>query len=446
MPKKNELVTQAEELAADVRAWLRELRRHHASGDLMKLDEAMGKKRGYCATLLRDPTPHEISTGVRRRLGVEEVFQLLLALGIDPREKFRGPFGFDLDLYLGRLERQKKHQVRTLEQRLTKTRRLEASLEELGRMAEEVERLRLTKPRRGKAQAFKVLATLAEWPGSEAKARVECEAWGALAGLQRLTATFSAAAYCLRKGLVVSRAWALNAPTARLLRRCCYLVADQGDIQEAVTCAEKARHLYAGELDFQGLAQTLIDSGIMLRRLGRRDAAIEALSRSLSLVPDMAWFDKLCALQTMGLAYADSGDHERASSCLDQLRETIPEDAPGDVIAASYVLEGEIALVNKDPELAEKCFRNVINILTKGSNLPQLVVMALRLSDILLRNGKLEEVQIVAKQMLSLPAQFSHNRLLYGCLNEFLAAVFSGELTTAVLRKLCAKMRGSASS
>jgi tetratricopeptide (TPR) repeat protein len=436
------LAAEVEEILDEVRDRLRQLRENRARkrGRPREIDVALGRKVGYCSTLLKEgaPPPGE----KRPTLFLGEVVALLLELGMDPRQTLSGLFEFDLELYLLELAHQNVRQVDWLKERRRDAAPLEAGLGELAEMAEEMEQLRLSDPPAGKVKGFAVLATLDCLEASEERARVECEAWGALAGLQRMTATFSSGAYCLLQGLEVAKKWKLVECEAKLLRRCCYLLGNQGDYEKAVSCANAARELYFRELDIQGIGRSLVDTAIMLRRCGNHGAALRAHKLALGVLSKESWLERSCAYQSMGLAYVESEDIDQARACLAEMKTELAGFSSVHIEISMLSLEGEIALKQDDLRLAEKSFRRITDVLLNGSNAPRLVLGSIRLAQTLLSRRKLEELRALVGEMMPLPVRFKHNKLVFAAINEFLIAGVAGDLSEDVVNNIYLQLGG----
>ncbi len=422
-----ERAAEVEELVEAVRDYLREHRevRARARGRRPEIDRALGRKVGYCATLLREsPPPDQRGT----KLVLPEMFALLLELGIDPRRVMSGFWGFDLELYLLKLKEQGQRQVDWLKKRRGKAKPLKASLEELAANAEEMEQLRLSNPRAGKKKGFAALATLDQLEESEERARVECETWGALAGLQRMTATFSSGAACLLYGLRVARRWGLVECEAKLLRRCCYLIGDQGDYEKAIKCAERSAALYAKEADLAGIGRAMLDRGIMLDKMGDYKCAVEFYKKSLAMLGDEGGALKLSVYQCIAIAYLQLDDRRRCHDLVEKMRGMFSNLEP-EQEAAILWLEGELALKERDYSMAEDKLQESRSIYVRGDNGLNEALVCIRLAKALLLGGKQGHLQEIAPQMLALPSKLRHNKLVRASFDEFLCLVVSGELT-----------------
>jgi tetratricopeptide (TPR) repeat protein len=424
-------------------------RASHGFGAAAVIDRRLGKCEGYLSRVLRGELGLHIDT----------LFQALEALGADPADFFGRAVGVRArpERLLRRLDRR----IRRLPASVLRVQRfVTGELEEEpppewkvlapGKLRNRLERLeerRFIDPRLVMEPAEELLVdTLrrAEHEGLE-EARESgtlellCGVLGLRASLYRVEAKFDLAARCLRIALELSLRDRLHRVRPDLLQKTCYLFADQGEYQLAIELASQACEGFLLINDLPGVGKALASRAIMHKYLGDSAAAVQSYEASLSYLPEKAWQSRVAAYQGLAWIHLDRGETAHAEFLVGRA-EDIMRIKDGPNWGKLIWLRGEIALRQGDAERAEEIFRSVRERFGELGDPFELALISLRLARALLHSGKVEEVQRIASEMITLLRPLQENKVAAAAIQEFTRAALTGQLTSDLLDRAGAEI------
>jgi len=425
-------------------------RASHGFGAAAAIDRRLGKSEGYLSRVLRGELGLHLGT----------LFQALEALGADPADFFGRAVG--VRARPERLLRRFDRRIRRLPASVLRVQRfVTGELEEEspppgwkllapGKLRNRLERLeerRFIDPRPVMEPAEELLVdTLrrAEHEGLE-EARESgtlellCGVLGLRASLYRAEAKFDLAARCLRIALELSLRDRLHRVRPELLQRTCSLFADQNEYELAVELASQACEGFLLLHDLSGVGKALVSRAIMHKYLGDSAAAVQAYEAALEYLSENARHYRVAAYQGLAWIHLDRGEMAHAEFLVGRAEDVMRiKDGPnwGKLIW----LRGEIALRQGDAERAEEIFRSVRERFGELGNPFDLALISLRLARALLHSGKVEEVQRIASEMITLLHPLQGNKFAAAAIQEFTRAALTGQLNSDLLDRAGAEI------
>ncbi len=426
---------------------LDEVRRGHGWGRVGWLDRRLGNSPGYVARLLAG----------KPAMRLEQLFEILNLLEFEPGEFFAWVFGtryrFQPERYLKVLAR-KKERTELLKQidRIidasvllqateSESSNSEAELRELTTDLSRLEEFRFTDPTVARAESIDILkAVLNLTENSENSLQIICDALLLLGAIEIALRNYSPAAAYLARALRLAKKENYLQREARALQRCCYLLGTQGEYDIALNFVEQAMHKYIFLGDLPGIGKCLVDQGMMLRRANRPQQTIPCYEAALKYLPKEAWQYRVALHQSLGLAYIDLGEVDKAEQCA-EVAAREHQTKHGLNWWKIFWLRGEVALRRDDLLYAETAFRKVLAASAAQENCIDVALITLRLSLVLLMAGRIDEMLELASDMVQqLETLKKESKIAAQAVNDFIKLALVGKVTEDFLDRAYKQM------
>jgi tetratricopeptide (TPR) repeat protein len=238
--------------------------------------------------------------------------------------------------------------------------------------------------------------------GSLALADLRARSWAELGNAFRVADDLLAADQCLKQALRWARRGSSDAwLAARLADLTASLWADQGHYADAIESLERLAVLYKGLSDLHLAGRALISRGIFLGHDSQPRQAIASLSTGLTLIdPEREPGLQLSGMHELVGMLVDLGQYREARNLLWQVQHLHQrEGSPLNLVRLRWLWGrvysglGDLDRAQKELEVARAGFGNA------GKAYDQALV-SLDLAEIYVRQGRRDEAQALAKQML----------------------------------------------
>jgi len=426
---------------------LDEARKGRGWGGAGWLDRKLGSSPGYTSRVMAG----KIS------LRLDQFFEILNILEFEAGEFFAGVFGmsyhFQPERYLRNLaRREEKTELLRQVDKLIITPTLpktdehvldnsEINLEDLAADLSRLEGFRFTNPVVAKAESIETLKTIVGIPDtSQESLQIVCDALLLIGATEVALRNYSSAAAYLLRALTLAQRENYLPREAKVLQRCCYLLGTQGEYDIAIDFANQAMHKYIFLGDLTGIGKCLVDQGMMLRRAGRPQQTVLYYTAALKYLPKEAWQYRVALHQSIGLAYVDLGEVDKAEECA-ELATKEHQTKDGLNWWKIFWLRGEVALTRHELPYAEAAFRKVLAASMEQENCIDIALVSLRLSLVLLLAGRIDEMMGIASDMVQqLEDLKKENKIAAQAVNEFIKLALVGKVTEDFLDRAYKKM------
>lgn len=425
----------AEERIEKVQETLQRRFRAAGHGSITRVQKALDLGAGYFKDQRRPD---------RRRVDLRVLLRALEVLGVAPADFFAEALG-PADVVDGlrseaaTLERRLKRLPRILERvdeewsGRSKTGKAErrSETEETAELAE-LEKLRFENPNRVIRRAPGVLRRLG-------KARMPV-LLGICASAYRALGRTDQALVTLARALRDAETLGDLATVADLLQRASYLVADGGGYERALALSERATLTYVRTTDLIGIGKTLVDQGIWLDYMGRRQRAIRAYESALEKYLPAGHQrgdvrrNRFSALMNLGALHLRLGELQRARGYADAAR--AESDGVGASLRAKLIwLQASIAGRQGLLDEAEGFLREVVEVSRPISPI-EAALASVELVRILFQRGEPREAYATAKTMTVLLQPLEGHPIAVAALTELLRCALAGRgLTLDLLER-----------
>ncbi len=378
------------------------------------------------------------------RCSLDDALKMLELMEVDPKEFFEGvDGGFHAELYLARLEKKFKGQVKYGKYDLLRqspSRPYKA--EELPEAAEGLHELRLMDAHAARAQALDILRTdfhyrVSKDPRPQVLARVT------LATIFRTEGYYGRTAFFLRTALRL--AGSDGSLKGRVLQAVMTLASYQGDSREAMAAIKSALSEYAHAFDSAGEGRALVSLGVLYRTLNSFRRSIQSYRAALSLLPADQWCDRFFVFHGLGIAWIYCKNPREALVNLQlALNEIESKDVPL-MRSLALWLRGEIQLAPA-PDSALEDFLAVREACRARKVDPVvLALISLRIAKAYLLLERHDDLRNLISEAYCLLASIRRtNKLLAGTFREFLNLGLREELTVEILEYFYRKMHEGA--
>jgi tetratricopeptide (TPR) repeat protein len=299
----------------------------------------------------------------------------------------------------------------------------------------ELEKLRFENPSRVIRRAPGVLRRLG-------KARVP-RLLGICASAYRALGRADQAQVILARALRHAETLGDLAAVADLLQRASYLVADSGEYERALALSERATLSHVRTTDLIGIGKTLVDQGIWLDYMGRRQRAIRAyesaLEKYLPAGHERADVrrNRFSALMNLGALHLRLGELQRAREYAGAAR--VESDGVGASLRGKLIwLQASIAGRQGLLDEAEGFLREVVGIYRLISPIDA-ALASVELVRILFQRGEPREAYATAKSMTVLLQPLEGHPVAVAALTELLRYALAGRGLTLELLEQTAR-------
>ncbi len=267
-----------------------------------------------------------------------------------------------------------------------------------------------------------------------------CTALGIFASARRRKGRFADSARTFRRALELSRRQRLRAETAALLQRSSYLLKDFGHFERALIYLREALEIYVDLDSRPGIAQTLVDRGMMLCYLGDYPTAVSVLEQALRRLADSNLTRHICAAyQYLAYAHQQLGELDAAERWLETAT-TVTGLERGLHCGRLRWQQGALALKRGAYRRAEELLRSASEVLSTDENPVQEALVAVDLVESLLAQDRIEEACALASSSARLLDRFPTNRLAKMAVFQLVRAGLDGKLTRQLLADVSSQL------
>ncbi len=203
-----------------------------------------------------------------------------------------------------------------------------------------------------------------------------------------------------------------------LLQRLSYVLLERGELEVALGAAERASSFHLRCDNIEGVGKTLVDQGIWLRALGKREAAISVLRLALKLLPEEERHNLAGALQTLGTCFRELGEPEIALEYAFQAEELTPGLPRVVADKVKWLRANAWADLGKLSE-AEELLRSVVRNLAEV-HLGEMALATCDLMRVYLMDGRITEAFEAATALRALVEPLRENKIASAAIAKLL--------------------------
>lgn len=265
---------------------------------------------------------------------------------------------------------------------------------------------------------------------------------------QRILGDLEQAAAGLHFVLGVAQRFLLHPITADTLRRGAYVLGDHALFQPAQQLLGEALVLFHELDDEEEVAKIQLERGIFYNRLGDHLLAARAIQKALRRLPERTRAQRryrLAGYQGLAEAYECAGDLESSERWLEQALASFRDE--GSITRAKVIWQlGNLAHRYGDLEQAEERLREAREELLRCESEPEVILVNLDLTRVLLDLGKSAEAVELARGMAAFLGPHHSNQYDRATLVEFVRAAMEGQLNMALVERYSRELRTTESS
>ena len=222
-----------------------------------------------------------------------------------------------------------------------------------------------------------------------------------------------------------------------------YIVANLGDLDEALNIAERAffSSLKAGKREAAGGA--LVAEGTWLFYLNQLPEALEVLEYAERFLPAKSSRERLAAVQISGLVYQKLGDLSMALKKLEEAEAVMLDKYPWDEAKLLW-LRARIYADDEQHATSVECYQGVVEFFLEH-HLGEAALATCELVRVQLQIDRAVDAYATAEKMRALVEPLRHNKIISAAIADLLRSGQKG-LTLALVDRLIAKLKSERQS